>query len=272
MTFKNVPLGPDFGVELSGFDARELDDEKIDAFRKAFHTHSLVMIRDMELSEDQQVALTETLGEVSFSSPVMKHGGLKKFSLVSNQHEEGHLRDGELLFHSDHMFFERPLRAIALYALAAPQVGGETVFINANAAYHRLPRPLQERIAPLRARHMASYGTFKGDSRPSFDTDSKVKSAIHPVVWPHPESGVPILFASRLLTESIVGLPPAESEALLEELFAYLENEDFAYVHKWRTHDYLVWDNRQLQHARRTFDPSEKRALRRVPIADLVTA
>jgi taurine dioxygenase len=30
----------------------------------------------------------------------------------------------------------------------------------------------------------------------------------------------------------------------------------------------MIWDNRLLQHARNDFDPTEKRALRRVPIGE----
>jgi alpha-ketoglutarate-dependent taurine dioxygenase len=268
MGFELIQLSPDVGVEIRGFNPSTLDDEKVAVFRDAFLKHHLVLLRNVELADDEGTRLTETLGEVSFSSPVMKQGGERKFSFISNLHSDGKLRDGELLFHSDHMFFETPLKAISLYSIAAPNVGGETVFANTGAAYQRLPAALKERIANLKARHVASYGAFEGDARPKFDLDQKMKMAIHPVVWTHPETGAPILFVSRLLTESIIGLEPKESEALLEELFGYIEDPAHIYVHKWQVGDYLVWDNRHLQHSRRDFDPSEKRALRRVPIAE----
>lgn len=268
MAVELVPLSDDLGVELRGFDPNNLDDAAKALFRKAFADYQLVLIRGVSLSDEQGTLLTEVLGPVSFASPVMKKGGERKFSFISNQHSDGTLRDGELLFHADHSFFPSPLKAISLYSLAAPEVGGETVFTNAAAAYQRLPQALKDRIANLEARHIASYGAFEGDSRPRFDPESKAKVHIHPVVWRHPESGAPILFVSRLLTESIIGMAHEESEALLEELFAYIEDPAHHYVHKWREGDYLVWDNRQLQHSRRDFDPSEKRALRRVPIAE----
>ena len=270
MGLEAVRLSPDLGVELRGFDPRDLNPAAADAFRQAFLDHHLVLLRGVDLSDEDQTALTETLGPISFVSPVMKKGGARKFSFVSNQHADGELRDGELFFHSDHTFFEHPLKAISLFSLAAPTVGGETAFANAGAAYARLPDRLKARIADLSARHVASYGAFHGDKRPVFDPESKAKVAIKPMVWRHPQTGAPILFVSRLLTESVIGLPRAESEALLEELFAYIEDPAHIYLHAWREGDYLVWDNRQLQHARRDFDPSQKRALRRVPIAETV--
>lgn len=267
MSFEFVRLAPELGCEIRGLDPTTLDDEKIEAFRDAFNKHHLVLLRGIDIDEDQQTKLTEALGEVSFDSPVMKKGGDRKFSFIGNQHNDGTLRDGELLFHSDHTFFKSPLKAIALYSLAAPSKGGETVFTNAAGAYRRLPQALKDRIEGLEARHIASYGAFEGDARPRFDPNSKAKVAVHPVVWSHPDTGEKILFVSRLLTESILGMDYQESEALLEELFSYIEDPAHHYVHQWKVGDYLVWDNRQLQHSRRDFDPSEKRALRRVPIA-----
>jgi taurine dioxygenase len=267
MAFEFIPLTPDVGCEIRGLDPSTLDDEKISAFRDAFAKYHLVLLRGVDLSEEQQTKLTEALGEVSFESPVMKKGGERKFSFIGNQHNDGTLRDGELLFHSDHTFFKLPLKAIALYSLAAPAAGGETVFSNAAAAYRRLPQALKDRIAGLEARHIASYGAFEGDARPRFDPTAKAKVAVHPVVWAHPDSGEKILFVSRLLTESILGMGHDESEALLDELFSYIEDPAYHYAHPWQVGDYVVWDNRQLQHSRRDFDSREKRAMRRIPIA-----
>jgi taurine dioxygenase len=147
------------------------------------------------------------------------------------------------------------------------------MFVDAGAAYQRLPERLKARIAGLTARHMANYSAdYDGAKRPVYEPGARIKARNQPVVWTHPQTGQPILFVSRQLTESIIGLPHAESEALLEELFGYIEDPAHAYTHAWRVGDYLVWDNRQLQHARRDFDPTQKRALRRVPIAEAVGA
>ncbi|MEC8173058.1 MAG: TauD/TfdA family dioxygenase [Pseudomonadota bacterium] len=36
--------------------------------------------------------------------------------------------------------------------------------------------------------------------------------------------------------------------------------------HQWRPGDFLIWENRKLQHARRPFDESKPRELRRTQI------
>ena len=61
-------------------------------------------------------------------------------------------------------------------------------------------------------------------------------------------------------------MPRAESEALLEQLFEYVEQRDNVYEHVWRVGDALIWDNLATLHARTDFDPKERRALRRTAI------
>jgi len=275
-----VKLSPGFGIEVRGVNFRQLSAHKADLFRALFAEHHLVLVRDAGLSEDEGVALTETIGPVAigsheFTSAAARAAGapevnVRKFSFVGNQHPDANLRDGELLFHSDHTFFKRPLKAISLYSLAAVARGGETMFVDVGEAYRRLPEPVKARIANLHARHMVSYTAFSGKERPRYRPGDNCAVATHPLVLAHPESGEMLLFASRLLTESIIGLDYDEGESLLQTLFGYIEDEAHRYVHKWEVGDFLVWDNRQLQHARRDFNSEEKRALRRVPIDDLM--
>ena len=260
-----VPLPSGFGVEIRGLSPADMLAGREQVFRDAFAQHHMVLLRNCKLDEDQQVRLTELLGDVSHASPNMKDG--KKFSYVSNVLPEGTLRDGELLFHSDFMFMPRPLTAIALYAIEVPKKGGETLFADAGLALQRLPGDLRRRIDSLQARHIANYKAFDGGGRPKYDPNARKQFVhVHPLVWTHPESGQEVLFASRLLTESVMDLPAEEGEALLQELFGYIEDSAHQYAHAWRPGDYLVWDNRWLQHARRDFDPGERRSMRRVPI------
>ncbi len=53
--------------------------------------------------------------------------------------------------------------------------------------------------------------------------DDPVNSAgaVHPLVCTHPESGRRALYLGRRRNAYIIGLPLAESEALLDELWSY---------------------------------------------------
>ena len=59
-----------------------------------------------------------------------------------------------------------------------------------------------------------------------------------------------MLYVSQQMTCAIEGLSPAESEALLEELFSHLYRAECIYEHDWRHHDLVAWDNVSVQHAR----------------------
>jgi len=66
-------------------------------------------------------------------------------------------------------------------------------------------------------------------------------------------------------TENIVGMGPAESQALLDDLLKRSIQPEFMYLHKWRKGDVLLWDNRAAMHkAHFDYDPSEHRLLYRV--------
>jgi taurine dioxygenase len=85
-----------------------------------------------------------------------------------------------------------------------------------------------------------------------------------PAVRAHPETGEPLLCVSELCTARLDDLPPAESEALLTELFGRLYAEPGVYRHHWRSGDLLLWDNIALQHGRDDQAGVRTRRLRRI--------
>jgi taurine dioxygenase len=58
-----------------------------------------------------------------------------------------------------------------------------------------------------------------------------------------------------------------EGAALLDALFAHIEQDRFIYAHHWRVGDLVLWDNRCTLHARTDFSDQERRLLRRVVVA-----
>ena len=94
----------------------------------------------------------------------------------------------------------------------------------------------------------------------------------HPVAGTHPATGRKSLYVNRLMTHHIEGLPAEESERILERMFRTLERPEFIYEHRWGVGDLVLWDNRCTLHARRDFDPNERRWLRRVTIKGEVPA
>jgi taurine dioxygenase len=88
-----------------------------------------------------------------------------------------------------------------------------------------------------------------------------------PIVRTHPDTNRKALYVNRLMTWTVEGMDKAEGSALLDQLFAHIEQDRFIYAHKWRVGDLVLWDNRCTLHARTDFSDQERRMLRRHVVA-----
>ena len=88
----------------------------------------------------------------------------------------------------------------------------------------------------------------------------------HPVVRTHPVTGRKALFLGRRLNAYIQGLTLAESEQLLDALWAYATRPELSWYQQWRVGDLVLWDNRCVMHRRDEFDPNTRRLMHRSQI------
>jgi taurine dioxygenase len=98
--------------------------------------------------------------------------------------------------------------------------------------------------------------------------DDPVRSVgqVHPLVCTHPESGRRALYLGRRRNAYILGLPLAESEALLDEIWSYATRDEYSWYNQWRVGDLVLWDNRCTMHRRDPFDASTRRIMHRTQI------
>jgi taurine dioxygenase len=263
------PLSAAVGAEIIGVDLRNtLDDATFAQILSAWHKYLVILLRNQTLTEEDQVRFAERFGppaKIHTPQFVQKHPAVM---LISNIREDGKpigaLPDGEMHFHTDQCHQERPAMASMLYAIEVPSKGGNTLFANAYMAYETLPAELKRRIEGRKAVNAYDYdsaATIRGG-----DISADAPSYAHPVVRTHPATGRKALYVNRLMTRRIEGLPPQESEELLNRLFDHQEQPEFIYEHVWRPGDILIWDNRCTLHARTDFSADERRLLRRVTI------
>lgn len=255
------------GARVDGLDlSRPIDEPTQMALRDALDRYGVLVFPGQRLEAEQQLAVAEVFGRVSQQGDNAARAG--RYGHISNDYNVGFAGEGELRFHADHCFFQKPLKALMLYAVELPPSGGDTLFADARAAYAKLPGHLREHIAKLRARHAYDYPSARGHFRAGVEElPSTAQTAEHPIVLNHPRTGQPILYVNRELTYEIVGLSLEESAALLEELIGYANDASVIYRHVWTLRDLIVWDNISMQHARTPFDQRYKRTLRRVQIA-----
>jgi len=263
------PLSTALGAEVIGVDlSKPLSDAQFATIQDSWHNSLVLLLRGQRLTEEDQVRFAERFGPLARSHTQRFTTANPAVMLISNIRENGKqigaLPDGEMQFHSDQCYQEKPAMASMLYALEVPSHGGNTLFANAYTAYETLPDNVKSRLAGRKAIHAYDYdnasmkrGTRIQDGVPYF---------AHPAVRTHPATGRKALYVNRLMTLAIEGLPPAESDALLDLLFDHQENPAFIYEHVWRVGDLLLWDNRCALHARTDFSSDERRLMRRVTI------
>jgi taurine dioxygenase len=172
---------------------------------------------------------------------------------VSNKEPEGGAPFGRLLFHSDMMWSEHTFQVLSLYGVEIEPPVAPTLFASTADAWATLPpdvRAKVERRSAVQGHNENESARAADDPNVLISTFENAQTRTTPIEYPHPRTGAPVLYVSQQMTREVDGLPPAESEALLEELFSHLYGDGRIYEHDWRHHDLVAWDNVSVQHAR----------------------
>lgn len=279
-----VPTGAALGAEVRGVDIRQaLDTATVRALVEAWHRHLVLIFREQPMTEQQHTAFTKLFGELEYAgiTKIKRELGTQAPSgievrpdspivIVSNIKMDGRpigsLGDGEAAWHTDSSYTETPFAGSFLHALELPDGGGgDTYFNNMYEVLETLPANLRRAIEGKTLLHPATHST-NGKPKPGFEGYFDITAAPgarHPLIRTHPETGRKALYLGRRINSYVIGMPVAESEALLDALWAHMDQDRFAYRHKWRLGDLVVWDNRCAMHKRDAFDPASRRRMHR---------
>ena len=271
-----IPTGAALGAQVRGVNLRNLDAAAFARLMQAWHGHSVVLVRDQQLSDQDLIAFSRRLGELDWA-PIQENGrrfveGHPEIYIVSNVKVNGEpigsLGDGEAVWHTDMSYLDVPPKASMLYALEVPPTGGNTSFCTMYGIYEALRAGLKARIAGLKIKHDGTYnsGGYVREGVTATDDPLTSPGAVHPLVCTHPNTGRRMLYLGRRRNAYLLGLALADSEALLDELWSFVDRPQFAWEHVWRVGDLVLWDNRCTMHRRDAFDPSSRRIMHRTQV------
>ncbi len=263
------PLSDACGAEIIGVDLTQpLDDQTLATIKEAWYEYLMIVFRDQDISNDDQVRFCRYFGELEevktgkYANEDMRHT-----MMITNVTDTGMmtaLENGDMWFHSDQCYYEIPCKASTLYAMEIPPEGGNTLFANCYRAWETLPYEMRELLEEKNAHNIYDYSG--NPLKRGGNVDPNAPAYSHPVARTHPETGRKALYVNRLMTDAIEGLTVEESEKILQILFEHSEQPMFVYEHVWRVGDLMIWDNRCAMHARTDFDPNERRMMRRITI------
>ena len=177
----------------------------------------------------------------------------------------GAFGDGEMWFHHDTSYYEKPHKATLLYSITLPSWGGNTCFANMYKAYENVPADLK---AKLEGRKILQIHDYKRRERIDiYNSDiSGMLQYEQPIFVTHPVTRRKALYVSRLMSAKIEGLAPDENEYILNQLFDISEDPSVVFEHEWLKGDMVMWDNYASIHMRRDFPRDEPRLMRRLTL------
>jgi len=241
------PLTPTIGAEIDGVDLAEVDDTVFTAIREALGEYQVVFFRDQDISVEAQKAFGARFGELDVHP---NDPGLEGHPEVMIIHaDETSKRVAGEMWHSDVSCSENPPMGSILRMFVVPPHGGDTLFASMYAAYEALSDRMRTYLDGMTAIHDgAPYYREVNRIVGRDDGGRGYPRAEHPVVRTHPDTGRRCLFVNSMFTTRLVGVPKAESDAVLAHLFDHVKNPLFQCRFAWRPHSVAFWDNRCTQH------------------------
>lgn len=250
--FTAEPVSGALGAMIGDIDITQpLDDAAADEMRAALVHYMVLFFRDQPLTPEQHVGFAKIFGEVQMGGTIPRLE--EQPEIKKQEYTQQSQVTGDVNMHADDTFVEIPSRCSILHGVKMPKAGGDTLWINCEAAYAALSQPMKDMLGPLQAEHnlSAKFGNIAPGVE---DPEMKVRihkhypPVQHPVIRTHPVSGRRCIYVNEMVTTRIIGLEPAESDTILAFLIAHLKNPIFQCRLHWQDHTVAVWDNRSVQH------------------------
>lgn len=290
-------LSPHVGLEVLGVNLEEpLADSVRDEILEAWIEAGVLLFRGGGTSDEAHLRLSRIFGELEpaatrnynvkdnpYLMAVVQDPGKPPYDATIYE-IDGEPICGYTPWHWDQSFMPTIVRGAVLRMIEPATRGGRTGFIDAIAAYDRLPAELKARIDNLEvvyhysttSDHIARLGLGLpaglriAEAAPPSESALKYDQfppTVHPLVITQRETGRKVLKYSPLHSQYILGIDRRESDGIMAELSSYLADGRYAYFHDWAENDMIVWDNWRVIHTACGAPPDVRRYAQRTTIA-----
>jgi taurine dioxygenase len=254
---------PRIGASVTSVDVRSLTDSDWKQLYQTWLDRHVLIVRGQKLTKPEFLEYSARFGRLKphrvKKTRDPEHPEITLMGVTSgNSAGDKLVLDRGQGWHTDSPWDTEVCKATQLYGLEIPTYGGDTLFASMHAAYNALPERLKTKIAPLKV----AFG-YGGKARTGIERldpeDQKAPPAIYDMVRVHPETGRKSLYINPTHVLHIVGMPEAEGDRLLAELYWYMLQPNAEYRHKWQAGDIVIWDNRCTVHSAAGGQPADQR-------------
>lgn len=245
-------LSPSIGSVVSGVDlSKPATPELVAALRHALLLRKVLFFHDQELSTEELLSFSRNFGELEIHPFSAAKEGYDEVLLID------HAKDNpgvENQYHSDVSWRWDPSLGSVLHCRETPEIGGDTIFVDMYAAFEGLPDRLKDQIRGRTAEHdwhffrlvIESNGLWSDEK--ITEMQKKYPPQHHPIVRTHPETGRNLLYVNGAFTKQIDGMEWADSQQLLQQLYAHAASPEYQVRFQWKKGSVAFWDNRACQH------------------------
>jgi alpha-ketoglutarate-dependent taurine dioxygenase len=277
------PSGKALGARIEGADlAQPVSDGDFKQMLRALGEHGVLCFPRQRLETEEFARFGRMFGELEINVANQFHEqGFPEVMVLSNMTADGKpigLGDAGQGWHTDMSYSREVALANVLYAIKVPMRAGrplgDTQFRNMHAAYEDLPAEIKTRLEGRTATH--DFAKFWDMMRARPGSRRAALTAVQraakppvsqPIFRTHPITGRTVLYCNPGYATRIDGMPQAESDELLDFLFAHQERDKYFYAHQWAEGDVLMWDNIGTVHnAVPDYRADEPRYMRRVQV------
>lgn len=270
------------GAEISGIDLPQTgNDTAVNKLKAALDQHSVLVFRDQRFDDETQTAFSARWGQLETTVYKREGDGGVPVANITNVNfrtdkifPSGHPRlksnNGNEMWHTDSSFKPVPAYCSMLSGREVPQTGGNTHFASCRAAYEAMPNADRQALDGLVAEHNYGYSRslVKGYQAPK-ETLEEVPPVRHAVVRTNPTNWRKNFYTGSHASH-VIGWPIEKGRQLLRELVAKASQPQFLYIHQWRPHDFVIWDNRCVLHRATSYEAAKhRRVMHRTTVAGI---
>ena len=235
-----------FGALVTGIGVLDMTAAQL---QELLVKYRVVRFEASDLTDEEQEAVLDRLGD-PYIHPLALLSGITeaRCSRIVDDAEHPPYQDQ---WHTDVTWDPEPPRIGSLRVVEMPETGGNTLWADMYAAADALSDELRQEIGELRALHdMGNGRSFisKAGGEVVERARSEYPGVERPIIGTHRITGREYLNVNAGFTNHVVGVEAERSHALLETLFAHVENEAPKVECEWQVGEFVVWDEECTQH------------------------